>query len=106
MEPAEKLAAALVAEGRRDLEDAARRYRRRLMTPEPAIDAAFHAALEGRPPEWVLRAIAGHTMREFCETNAETEQANSHGLARAWTDDERAAWTFGFTWVDRVPEPA
>jgi hypothetical protein len=67
----------------------------------PPMDEAFRKALEGRCVDWALRAIAGYTMRQFCETAEARKQANDHGLARALTPDERAAWTFGFTWVDR-----
>lgn len=70
-------------------------------TPPP-MNEAFRKALEGRPVDWALRAIAGYTMRQFCETAAAREQANRHGLARALTPDEKAAWTFGFAWSDRL----
>lgn len=64
------------------------------------MDPEFRAALEGRPNDWALRAVAGYTVREF--TNKSTrEQANRNGLARALTKEEREAWTFGFTWVER-----
>jgi hypothetical protein len=65
------------------------------------MDAAFSKALEGRDGEWALRAIAGYTMRQYCRTAETREIANRHGLARTLTAEERAAWTFGFTWVER-----
>lgn len=78
------------------------------MTPEtdletPPMDPVFRAALHDRPTEWAIRAVAGYTMREFCTGDPEAlELANRHGLSRAHTPDERAAWTFGFTWLDRL----
>ncbi len=75
------------------------------------IDQAFLAALEGKPDEWKMRAIAGHSTRtlldEFAADNRgnEREQADRHGLSRAFSDAEREAWTFGFTWPDRKGAP-
>jgi len=64
-------------------------------------DDAFHAALEGRPTDWAIRAIAGYVSRTLCGDAECIEQANRHGLSRAYTAEEQRAWTFGFTWVDR-----
>lgn len=66
----------------------------------PPMDASFRRALEGRSVDWAMRAIAGYTMRQFCQTAETRHQANLHGLARAQTRQEQAAWIFGFTWAD------
>lgn len=70
-------------------------------------EAAFLEALRERPDDWAMRAIAGYTVRTFLDDLApdnrggERDHANRHGLSRAYTDEEREAWTFGFTWPDR-----
>lgn len=71
------------------------------------IDPDFLDAVKGLPDDWAIRAIAGYTMRTLLDDLAaddrfnDRERANRHGLSRANTDDEREAWTFGFTWPDR-----
>jgi hypothetical protein len=65
------------------------------------MDEGFRKSLAGKPQEWAIRAVAGYTARQFCLTAADREEANRHGLARTVTPDEREAWTFGFTSVER-----
>lgn len=69
---------------------------------EPKMDPEFREALQGRSTDWSLRAIAGYTMRQFSKTREAREIANNHGLARAMTQEEREAWTFGFRWIERT----
>lgn len=68
----------------------------------PKMDPEFREALQGKSEDWALRAVAGYTMRQFSKTREAREIANDHGLARALTREEREAWTFGFTWVERT----
>lgn len=68
---------------------------------EADMDPAFREAISKRSTDWALRAIAGYTMRQFSQTPEDRKRANDHGLARAFTRDEKEAWTFGFTWLDR-----
>jgi hypothetical protein len=66
------------------------------------MDDAFHSALEGKPAEWKVRAIAAYTSRtvaDHCRMNL--EPLNQHGLSRTRTAAEREAWAFGFGWPDR-----
>lgn len=68
-------------------------------------DSMFLAALADKPPEWAQRAIVGNITRAVYHdvTPVELEALDQAGLRRAATDDERAAWSFGFGWVDRTP---
>ena len=68
----------------------------------PMMDPAFRDALKDKSTDWALRAVAGYTMRQFAKDPETREIANNHGLARALTSEEREAWTFGFTWVERT----
>jgi hypothetical protein len=66
------------------------------------MDDAFHAALEGKPRSWQVRAIAAYTMRTVADDfRLNLEPLNQHGLSRAHTEAEREAWAFGFGWPDR-----
>ncbi len=65
-------------------------------------DPAFFRAIDGKPTDWQVRAIAGYTVRTVCDDFAmDPEPLNQHGMSRAHTADEREAWAFGFGWPDR-----
>lgn len=76
-----------------------------MITVNTKPDAAFLAMLAEKPQEWARRAIVGNITRAAYHdvTPVELEALDRAGLGRATTDDERAAWSFGFGWVDRTP---
>jgi len=70
------------------------------------LDEAFHAAVDGKPVEWKVRAIAAHVVRTVCDDFCiDPEPFNQHGLSRAHTAAEREAWSFGFGWPEREVKP-
>lgn len=76
------------------------------------MDLAFYSTLDGCSPAWAMRAIAGYTTRRVTDTfgadgrGPSLEQLNHNGLSHAHSDEERAAWTHGFTYPDtRVDRP-
>lgn len=75
----------------------------RWMAFSKPIEERFALAIADRPKDWKYRAVAGLATRETYGDFApqQLEAANRHGLSRAVTNEEREAWTFGFTWVDR-----
>lgn len=64
------------------------------------VDAAFYEGLEGKTEDWKYRAVAGLVTRETYGNPHHLAWARAHGLSRAVTDDERAAWLYGFEWPD------
>jgi hypothetical protein len=74
-----------------------------LVIREPSNeDREFIAALKAmdNPREWNERAIAARTTRLVFGAlmPREIESLDHNGLSRAHTDEERAAWRFGFDW--------